>query len=61
MLGVIFRKVQNRIQEPVKLKRLISLTDEETWMGLDIDIKDEIDEGLLQKKRRRYQERRQAV
>ncbi|MBC8506315.1 MAG: SAM-dependent DNA methyltransferase [Anaerolineales bacterium] len=49
MLGIIFRKAQNRIQDPAKLKRLIGLIDEETWMGLDIDIKGEIYEGLLQK------------
>jgi len=49
MLGIIFRKAQNRIQDPAKLKRLIALIDEETWMGLDIDIKGEIYEGLLQK------------
>jgi type I restriction enzyme M protein len=49
MLGVIFRKAQNRIQDPAKLKRLTALIDEETWMGLDIDIKGEIYEGLLQK------------
>jgi len=49
MLGVIFRKAQNRIQDPAKLKRLIALIDEETWMGMDIDIKGEIYEGLLQK------------
>jgi len=49
MLGVIFRKAQNRIQDPAKLKRLVSLIDEETWNGLDIDVKGEIYEGLLQK------------
>ena len=49
MLGIVFRKAQNRIQDPAKLKRLIALIDEETWMGLDIDIKGEIYEGLLQK------------
>lgn len=49
MLGVIFRKAQNRIQDPAKLKRLIALIDEETWTGLDIDVKGEIYEGLLQK------------
>ena len=49
MLGIIFRKSQNRIQDPAKLKRLIALIDEETWMGMDIDIKGEIYEGLLQK------------
>ena len=49
MLGIIFRKSQNRIQDPAKLKRLIALIDEETWMGMDIDVKGEIYEGLLQK------------
>jgi len=49
MLGIIFRKSQNRIQDPAKLKRLIMLTNDETWVGLDIDVKGEIYEGLLQK------------
>ena len=49
MLGVIFRKSQNKIQDPAKLKRIIYLIDGETWMGMDIDVKGEIYEGLLQK------------
>jgi type I restriction enzyme M protein len=49
MLGVIFRKSQNRIQDPAKLKRLIELINPETWVGIDIDVKGEIYEGLLQK------------
>jgi len=49
LLGVIFRKSQNRIQDPAKLKRLLELINEETWIGLDIDVKGEIYEGLLQK------------
>lgn len=49
MLGIIFRKSQNRIQDPAKLKRLIMLINDETWLGMDIDIKGEIYEGLLQK------------
>jgi len=49
MLGVIFRKSQSRIQDPAKLKRLIELINQETWTGLDIDVKGEIYEGLLQK------------
>lgn len=49
MLGDIFRKSQNKIQDPAKLKRLLSLINDETWLGLDIDIKGEIYEGLLQK------------
>ncbi len=49
MLGVIFRKSQNKIQDPAKLRRLIELINDETWIGLDIDVKGEIYEGLLQK------------
>jgi type I restriction enzyme M protein len=49
MLGVIFRKSQNKIQDPAKLKRLIELINDETWLGLDIDVKGDIYEGLLQK------------
>ena len=49
MLGVIFRKSQNKVQDPAKLRRLVELIDDETWMGLDIDVKGEIYEGLLQK------------
>ncbi|MHB8432353.1 MAG: class I SAM-dependent DNA methyltransferase [Candidatus Tyrphobacter sp.] len=50
MLGVVFRKAQNRIQDPAKLKRLISdLIDKEQWMTLDADVKGDAYEGLLQK------------
>ena len=49
MLGTIFRKSQNRIQDPAKLKRLVMTIDEETWVGLDIDVKGDIYEGLLEK------------
>jgi type I restriction enzyme M protein len=49
LIPVIFRKAQNKIQDPAKLRRLIELIDGETWTGLDIDIKGEIYEGLLEK------------
>lgn len=50
MLGVIFRKAQNRIQDPAKLRRLIiDLIDRETWMALDTDVKGDAYEGLLEK------------
>jgi type I restriction enzyme M protein len=49
LIPVIFRKAQNRIQDPAKLKRLIDLINSETWIGLDIDVKGEIYEGLLEK------------
>ncbi len=49
MLGVIFRKSQNKIQDPAKLRRLIELINSETWVGLDVDVKGDIYEGLLEK------------
>lgn len=49
LVPVIFRKAQNRIQDPAKLQRLIELINSETWLGLDMDIKGEIYEGLLEK------------
>ncbi|MBM3119979.1 MAG: SAM-dependent DNA methyltransferase [Chloroflexi bacterium] len=49
MLGIIFRKSQSRIQDPAKLKRLIELINTETWIGLDVDVKGEIYEGLSEK------------
>jgi type I restriction enzyme M protein len=49
-LGVIFRKAQNKIQDPAKLKRLVSdLIDREQWMTLDADVKGDAYEGLLAK------------
>ena len=49
LLGLIYRKSQNKIQDPAKLERLVKLINEETWVGLDIDVKGEIYEGLLEK------------
>ncbi len=50
LLGLIFRKAQNRIQDPSKLRRLIvDLIDAETWSGVDADIKGDAYEGLLEK------------
>src|SRR5215208_6376404 len=40
MLGVIFRKAQNKIQDPAKLRRLIvDLIDKEQWSSLSADVK----------------------
>src|SRR5215510_13644999 len=47
-LGIIFRKAQNKVQDPAKLKRLVSdLIDREEWMILDADVKGDAYEGLL--------------
>src|SRR5579862_7262177 len=50
MLGVIFRKAQNKIENPAMLRRLIvDLIDKEQWTSLDADVKGDAYEGLLQK------------
>jgi len=50
MLGVIFRKAQNKIQDPAKLRRLIAdLIDREEWSSLEADVKGDAYEGLLEK------------
>jgi len=49
-LGVIFRKAQNRIQDPAKLKRLVvDLIDKENWSASGVDIKGDAYEELLSK------------
>ena len=50
MLGIIFRKAQNKIQDPAKLRRLIvDLIDKEQWTSLTADVKGDAYEGLLEK------------
>lgn len=50
MLGIVFRKAQNRIQDPAKLERLVKdLIDRETWMTLGADVKGDAYEGLLER------------
>ncbi|WP_228002375.1 class I SAM-dependent DNA methyltransferase [Nocardia australiensis] len=47
-LGTIFRKSQNRIQDPAKLKRLIAdLIDQENWSASGTDLKGDAYEQLL--------------
>lgn len=49
LLGQIFTKAQNKIQDPAKLTRLISMIDETRWVKLGADVKGDIYEGLLEK------------
>lgn len=56
LLGVIFRKSQNKVQDPAKLAKLIKLIDGDEkdkdkplWTGMPLDTKGEIYEGLLEK------------
>ena len=49
MLGAIFFKAQNKIQDPAKLARLVQMIDAERWISLGVDTKGDLYEGLLQK------------
>jgi len=49
MLGAIFFKAQNKIQDPAKLSRLVQMIDVEKWISLGSDIKGDLYEGLLKK------------
>ena len=49
MLGQIFTKSQNKIQDPAKLSRVINMIDQEQWSMMGADIKGRIYEGLLEK------------
>ncbi|MGH8073526.1 MAG: type I restriction-modification system subunit M [Lysobacter sp.] len=50
LIGTIFHKAQNQLSEPAKLKRVVSLIDTEgPWIGLEVDVKGEIYEGLLER------------
>jgi len=50
IIGVIFRKAQNRIQDPAKIRKLIvELIDKENWLSLEADVKGDAYEGLLEK------------
>jgi type I restriction enzyme M protein len=49
MLGAIFFKAQNKIQDPAKLARLVQMIDAENWIGINVDTKGDLYEGLLQK------------
>lgn len=49
ILGQIFTKSQNKIQDPAKLYKLIDMIDKEKWTMMGADVKGEIYEGLLEK------------
>ncbi|MCL4366716.1 type I restriction-modification system subunit M [Patescibacteria group bacterium] len=49
LLGAIFAEALSKFTKPVNLKRLIDLIDEIEWTGLNIDVKAQAYEGLLEK------------
>lgn len=49
LIGTIFKGAQNKLKTPANLKRVVSLIDAETWLGMGVDVKGSIYEGLLEK------------
>src|ERR1700756_3789300 len=49
LLGAIFTQANSRFNNPVNLRRLIDMIDEEEWSSLDVDVKGAAFEGLLEK------------
>lgn len=49
LLGEIFTQATSRFNNPVNLKKLVSMIDEEEWSAMDVDVKGAAFEGLLEK------------
>jgi type I restriction enzyme M protein len=49
LVGNIFQKATNKIQQPVYLQKVISMIGEDTWLALDTDVKGAIYEGILER------------
>lgn len=49
ILGQIFIKSQNKIQDPAKLSKIIDMIDKENWIAMGVKDKGDIYEGLLEK------------
>jgi type I restriction enzyme M protein len=50
LMGTIFRKSQNKLTDPAKLTRVVSLIQKEgPWIGIGVDVKGQIYEGLLER------------
>jgi type I restriction enzyme M protein len=49
ILGQIFTKSQNKIQDPAKLSKIIAMIDSEQWLMMGVKDKGDIYEGLLEK------------
>ncbi|MDF3818434.1 class I SAM-dependent DNA methyltransferase [Leptospira sp. 96542] len=49
VLGQIFTKSQNKIQDPAMLSKVIDMIGNENWLVMGADVKGDIYEGLLEK------------
>ncbi len=61
LLGDIFAQSMPRFNNPVNLKRLITMIDEEEWSAMDVDIKGAAFEGLAGKSGQRGEKRCRPV
>lgn len=49
ILGQIFTKSQNKVQDPAKLQKIIQMIGGENWLMVGTDVKGDIYEGLLER------------
>lgn len=49
LIGTIFLKAKNEIEDPSKLRKLVTLIEGEEWLALTVDTKGAIYEGLLER------------
>lgn len=49
LLGEIFKQAVDRFNDPVNMKKVINMIDEEEWSGMEVDVKGAAFEGLLEK------------
>ena len=49
LLGEVFTQAVSRFNNPVNLKRVIAMIDEEDWSAMEVDVKGAAFEGLLEK------------
>ena len=61
LLGAIFTQATSRFNNPVNLRKLIDMIDEEEWSGLDVDVKGAAFEGLLKKLRAKARKARDST
>jgi type I restriction enzyme M protein len=49
LVGALFQKARNSIEDPASLQKLVNLIDDEEWLPLPVDVKGAIYEGLLER------------
>lgn len=49
MIGQIFLQAKSAINAPATLAKIVAMIDQQTWSGLDADLKGDLYEGILEK------------